>query len=950
MSNRQTNGTNGHDLADVLRSRAQELRRRPQSGLALNAILALAAETSQNLEQDPLAINDLRVTVKRLMDRAAHRRAIRLSRKSKHIGRDALAAFEARVGASAESLDWESFNREWSHPRCGVVFTAHPTFAMSRDLFREVTIAANAKIDPGRLVAFAPAHCPDSELRLTDEHRASGETISNFHDAYRRLVERFLDVACRRFPENWRALEPSLVTCASWVGYDLDGRTDIDWNDTFVLRLSEKAATLASYRDRLLAIAHGAGSRFKSQQDLQTLADHLKRGVERTERILRLFRDGRGNVAQIVAAANELTAPNVSSIVSLKDVSRRLKHIAEQSDDQRTARDLLVLAGMMRLFGPAGRHIHMRVNAKQLHNAFHSHIGEAWSRDIQDRAVIRRIGQMITNAKPIDVNFGCVMNEPTTAIRQFTAAAQLIKHVDADTPIRFLVAECEQPATIMIAIYFAKLFGVDGALDISPLFETDMGLDHGATIMEHLLVEKHYVNYARMRRRISIQTGFSDAGRFIGQLPATLAVERLQLRIAQLVTGQGLSDLEVVVFNTHGESMGRGSHPGGYLKRFRYVLSDHARQCFKAGGIRLVHEISFQGGDGFVNFGTPALSLATGTSLILDSVDHPGPAAEDPFYTDLDLYHDFFNRLREFHQRVYKDPGYRSLLAAFGPNLLFKTGSRAMKRQHELGGSSRADPARMRAIPNNALLQQFGYLSNVVAGIGSSLSEDVGRFVDIVRRSTRLGDLMEMVATAKRLSSVSTLAAYAALLDPELWASLAHGATGRQPINAYETIAAHLLADDRSRDIGRFVQFLRLDALRLHRILEHLGMSKGDELDRDRLEQDVLHAIRIALIMHVFVMAARVPEFASRNDVSHEQFMSAVLSLEIEAAVDFLRRAFPPSNATALEQFDEPATYQPWQKGGYSALEENVFGPMMSTYALIREIGVGISHNFDAYG
>ena len=29
-------------------------------------------------------------------------------------------------------------------------------------------------------------------------------------------------------------------------------------------------------------------------------------------------------------------------------------------------------------------------------------------------------------------------------------------------------------------------------------------------------------------RRVSIQTGFSDAGRFVGQVPASIAIERLQ--------------------------------------------------------------------------------------------------------------------------------------------------------------------------------------------------------------------------------------------------------------------------------------------------------------------------------------------------------------------------------------------------------------------------------------
>ena len=36
----------------------------------------------------------------------------------------------------------------------------------------------------------------------------------------------------------------------------------------------------------------------------------------------------------------------------------------------------------------------------------------------------------------------------------------------------------------------------------------------------------------------------------------------------------------------------------------------------------------------------------------------------------------------------------------------------------------------MRAIPNNAILQQFGYIANVVAGLGTAVGSDKERFID----------------------------------------------------------------------------------------------------------------------------------------------------------------------------------------------------------------------------
>jgi hypothetical protein len=57
--------------------------------------------------------------------------------------------------------------------------------------------------------------------------------------------------------------------------------------------------------------------------------------------------------------------------------------------------------------------------------------------------------------------------------------AQILHHIDADTPIRMLVAECEQPTTVLAALYFAKLFGIEDKVDVSPLFETETALEHG---------------------------------------------------------------------------------------------------------------------------------------------------------------------------------------------------------------------------------------------------------------------------------------------------------------------------------------------------------------------------------------------------------------------------------------------------------------------------------------
>ena len=100
--------------------------------------------------------------------------------------------------------------------------------------------------------------------------------------------------------------------------------------------------------------------------------------------------------------------------------------------------------------------------------------------------------------------------------------------------------------------------GISEKLDISPLFETSYGLEHGEQIIDQLLTHQAYADYIKKRGRLSIQTGFSDAGRFIGQIAANMAIERLQIKIANCLKDRIEEEVTLLIFNTHGESLGRG--------------------------------------------------------------------------------------------------------------------------------------------------------------------------------------------------------------------------------------------------------------------------------------------------------------------------------------------------------------------------------------------------------
>ena len=323
------------------------------------------------------------------------------------------------------------------------------------------------------------------------------------------------------------------------------------------------------------------------------------------------------------------------------------------------------------------------------------------SEDLFGRKALDEVQEIIEAVQPANVNFASLAIEKSSATRLFIAMAQILKHIDAEQPIRLLIAECENPVTVLTAIYLAKLFGVDDKVDICPLFETGHALDRSRRILDVLLSQPVYQKYARGRGRTSIQAGFSDAGRFMGQIPATLAIERLQGHFADIIDKHGLNDLQAVVFNTHGESMGRGNHQRGFSDRTLYALSPWARHQFAKRGIDLVHESSFQGGDGYVMFGTEKLATCVVNGILqAHTTAKETLKKDDLFYEDISTSLDFYRNVKARQEALFDDSAYHITLSALGLSLLPTTGSRKAKRQFERRSDEERSLRKIRAIPH----------------------------------------------------------------------------------------------------------------------------------------------------------------------------------------------------------------------------------------------------------
>jgi phosphoenolpyruvate carboxylase len=919
-----------------LRDRLKDLHKLTAQTPLFNPVFQLSIDVSRELEGGTTDLDGIGALVSDLECEALQSRAQRLHRLVAPVApADNLAAFRKIVEASASDL--EAFKSRWSRPFLHTVFTAHPTFLLNTAQSDAIAAAASSGDVSQSTVCIADTS--RDAITLDYEHNEVMAAIRRAADARDAMTRVVLDVAAERWPDQWRSVAPLPFRLASWVGYDMDGRTDIGWSTSIRYRLSEKALRLARYTETLAQIDPG-----NSQLTL------LNGAVAHTNAMVALFAADLSAPADLSDAANRLTADDPAKLLSLAPVIAALEAQAASAETE-AAKSLLTLAAAMRADGLGMGWIHFRVNSAQLHNAIRRRIDPDNTLDLGSRTALQRMRTLLDEVKPLRSNFAALAIENTTALRQFLAMAQILHHIDADSPIRMLIAECEEPQTVLAALYFARLFGIADKVDVSPLFETESAMEHGARFLDALIGEPAYRAYARLRGRVSIQTGFSDAGRFVGQIPAALAIERLHGRLARTMGKHGLTDVAALIFNTHGESMGRGAHPGSIADRMRYPMSAWARQQFAAQGIATEIEASFQGGDGYLFFRTPELALATFTR-IAEAESLPLPAEDDPFYSRTDISLDFYRGIRRVQRDHLASRTYARAITAFGLGLLNETGSRKSRRQSDLAADREMSLRQIRAIPHNAILQQLGYPVNVIAGVGTAAGEDLEGVADVISTSPRGQALFRMLRASNRLASIKSVAAYGELFNSAYWASRPYRGTEDFLESACLALAERLTTDDRNSVFRTLTSRLRVDGLKLHRLLDLIPDDASDP-DRESLRRSlgVLHALRLALMQHMFLRAVQIPAFSRSNDISRDDVLQMIFSLRIDDAVAQLRRAFPVSSPSISDfTVTEGSDYPDGDAQAYAGIQTAYIDPIANAYALCLRIGTAIANHFGAHG
>ncbi len=452
---------------------------------------------------------------------------------------------------AASGGGFEEFRAAMARGMFGVVFTAHPAFSITLALAHKLAELATSQTVEGApfettdraeriAAALGAEHRPPAELSLEVEHLWVTEALHQTHDALEAVHRTALRVARKHWPEEWTILDPRLVTLASWVGYDQDGRTDLTWTRTITARLLDKRAIIDRYRSKVERLRVSATEDF--QTALEPLAARLATASATVADQLELAEAANRDASQTAAFGRAMVAGRDKALVETAPLIALIEAALQVARDDDQLEALLVMRSSMRTHGLGLAHIHVRLNSSQLHNAVRRQVGlETEPNDPANRrSYFNTINDMLGRVRPTTISFGSVMEERASAKQLMMTVAQIVKFIDAETPIRFLIAETETGFTLLAALYYARLFGVEDRVEISPLFETEEAFERGQRVIEEALKSPHYRAYLERQGRMAVQFGFSDSGRFIGQMAATFRIEGLRLRLAKLLERHGL--------------------------------------------------------------------------------------------------------------------------------------------------------------------------------------------------------------------------------------------------------------------------------------------------------------------------------------------------------------------------------------------------------------------------
>jgi phosphoenolpyruvate carboxylase len=178
----------------------------------------------------------------------------------------------------------------------------------------------------------------------------------------------------------------------------------------------------------------------------------------------------------------------------------------------------------------------------------------------------------------------------------------------------YVISMASRPSDMLAVLLLLQECGCHQAIPVSPLFETLEDLENAAAVVDALLSEDWYREYAGATQMVMI--GYSDSAKDAGVLAASWAQYRAQEKLLEVCGRHGV---ELMLFHGRGGTIGRGGAPA------RAALLSQPPGSLR-NGLRVTEQgETIRAKLGTTSMATKTLALYTSAILETNLVTPPAP-------------------------------------------------------------------------------------------------------------------------------------------------------------------------------------------------------------------------------------------------------------------------------------------------------------------------------------
>ena len=189
-----------------------------------------------------------------------------------------------------------------------------------------------------------------------------------------------------------------------------------------------------------------------TEKKLLTLKKKLDLSILLNEKILKSFSriDFLENQEEFKKISNLMFKKKNDLITNSNLLIESIEEIVSTEIKNKTLRpkivdELILLKIEIENFGLGLGRTQVRLNANQLNNSISKEIDLKGDPDdpSRKRTYLSEISKLIENVKTVKINFGSILEENMNARKYFMVIKQMLKYIDENQSIRFLIAECD---------------------------------------------------------------------------------------------------------------------------------------------------------------------------------------------------------------------------------------------------------------------------------------------------------------------------------------------------------------------------------------------------------------------------------------------------------------------------------------------------------------------------